>query len=152
MFELSQQGGEQVTGLDMATSTLLDDFQVVLAQDPAVLPGSLALARARALLRLGEQVLAVTAVAVRDVELRELFVLDDTGSTRSWLRTQPAGEGRHATLARQLAAPTGAGRGPVREHLGGDPAARCASNSTGSPTRWARTRSSGCSCTPCPSC
>ncbi|HEU0102156.1 MAG TPA: hypothetical protein VFR07_07510 [Mycobacteriales bacterium] len=69
----------------------------------------MALERTRALLGLAERLAAVTARAVGDVQARELFVLDEAGSTRSWLRTLPCGEGQHASRARQL------GRYPVVE-------------------------------------
>ena len=89
--------------VDDATAALVTSFTGVADIASWTLSGSVALARTRALLQLSEQLTAVIAEAVGDVQARELFALDDAGSVRGWLRTQPCGEGQHTARARQLA-------------------------------------------------
>lgn len=70
----------------------------VLAQSPQSLSPAAALARATALLAVGERLTAPVAQAVADVDARESYRLAPAGSTRGWLRGLPVGD--HAQLAR----------------------------------------------------
>ena len=78
------------TGLELLDAAVA----VLLTQDPSKLAPKAALARASALMTARERLQAATLTAVRDVDLRELFVLEHAGSTRSWLRRQAGGEGK----------------------------------------------------------
>lgn len=76
----------------------------LLVEDPAVLDPAVALARAAVLLTVRERLQAAALTAVRDVDVRELYVLERAGSTRSWLRRQLGGDAGQLGLARRLAA------------------------------------------------
>ncbi len=91
--------GEAASGaalLELAVTTLL-------AEVPAGLPEQVALDRTRTILSCTERLTAARLAAVADVDRRELFALDATGSTRGWLRTQHGGEGGQLSAARRLA-------------------------------------------------
>ena len=74
----------------------------LLTEDPSLLAPEAALARTAALLRCRERLQAATLAAVRDVDVRELYTLEQAGSTGSWLRRQCGGEAGQLVLARQL--------------------------------------------------
>jgi hypothetical protein len=81
--------------LELAVETLL-------AESPVELPEQVALDRTRTILACTERLAAARLAAIRDVDRRELFVLDAAGSTRGWLRTQAGGEGGQLSAARRL--------------------------------------------------
>jgi hypothetical protein len=82
---------------------LLVALAVVLRQVPAELPGPVALADTRALLRSADALRAGTLGRIADVELRQLYALEDASSTAAWVDTQPAAAGRdEVALARRL--------------------------------------------------
>ncbi len=87
--------------LEPCVAALVAAVDRLLAQEVAELPGPVAIARARALQVQIERLEAVRARAVVDVDRRELYALDDAGSTRSWLRQQGAQSGV-LTRSRQL--------------------------------------------------
>ena len=74
----------------------------LLTEDPSLLTPKAALARTAALLRCRERLQAATLAAVRDVDVRELYTLEQAGSTGSWLRRQCGGEAGQLVLARRL--------------------------------------------------
>ena len=74
----------------------------LLTEDPSLLAPEAALARTAALLRCRERLQAATLAAVRDVDVRGLYTLEQAGSTGSWLRRQCGGEAGQLVLARQL--------------------------------------------------
>ena len=70
----------------------------LLRTDPTDLPGPAALERTRALLVQGERLRAAGLRAVRDLDARELYVLDGAGNASVWLSRERVG-GRSAPLA-----------------------------------------------------
>lgn len=101
MFEGEGAALPDTAVLDPCAAALREAVDRLLAQDVAGLPESVALTRAREVQRQIERLEAVRARALVDVDRRELFALDDAGSTRSWLRQQKAQSGL-LTRARQL--------------------------------------------------
>lgn len=72
------------------------------AEVPVELSGPVALERLRAVILSAERLQAVRLAAVRDVDARELYALDGSGSTRGWLRAQLGGDDGQLALARRL--------------------------------------------------
>jgi len=93
--DVVELGGSGVELLALAVERLL-------AEDPSLLAPELALGRTAALLRGRERVQAATLAAVRDVDGRELYALEQAGSTGSWLRRQVGGQAGQLLLARRL--------------------------------------------------
>ena len=89
-------------GLGGAVTLLERAVDAVLAERPVQLPGPQALARCTALLITQERLGAAALAAVGDVDRRELYALDATGSTRTWLRTQLGGDSGQLAQARRL--------------------------------------------------
>ena len=89
-------------GLGGAVTLLERAVDAVLAERPVELPGPQALARCTALLITQERLGAAALAAVGDVDRRELYTLDATGSTRTWLRTQLGGDSGQLAQARRL--------------------------------------------------
>ena len=87
----------------LAVDRLTAAVDVLVDEDPADLSPTVALARLAGLLEARERLQAAVLVAVRDLDLRELYALDGAGSARGWLRTQPGGEDGQLVLARSLA-------------------------------------------------
>ncbi len=61
-----------------------------------------ALVRARGLLAQAERLTAAAALAVAEVDARELWALDAGGGTRSWLRSQACGDSGQLALGQRL--------------------------------------------------
>ncbi|MBC7678112.1 MAG: hypothetical protein H7233_03845, partial [Pseudorhodobacter sp.] len=100
-----EQGGCGVVGSGAAESgveLLTAALERLLTEDPAGLAPAQALARTAALLTGRERLAAATLAAVRDVDVRELYCLEQAGSTRSWLRRQLGGDSGQLALARRL--------------------------------------------------
>ena len=107
MVEQSASGGDRSwpAGPGLAESgveLLAAAMERLLAEDPAALAPAQALARTAALLTGREQLAAAAVSAVRDVDVRELYCLEQAGSTRSWLRRQLGGDSGQLALARHL--------------------------------------------------
>jgi len=73
-------------------------------QEPADLPGPVALERTRLLLAVGEQLRALGARALSDVQTRQLYELDATPTTNAWVAAQaiPGVSRQEVALARRL--------------------------------------------------
>jgi len=98
-------GAPVVAGSDLPVSgveRLGVAVEGLLTEDPSLLAPEEALARTAALLRCRERLQAATLAAVRDVDVRELYTLEQAGSTGSWLRRQCGGEAGQLVLARRL--------------------------------------------------
>jgi hypothetical protein len=70
---------------------LVAAVDALLARPSVELPAPTALERLRTVLVQGERLAAVVHDGVRDLDTRELFVLDSAGSAASWLRAQRVG-------------------------------------------------------------
>lgn len=84
-------------------TALVAAVEGALAADPALLAPGAAVVRAEGLLAAQERLAAAALRAVADVDARELWRERAAGSTRTWLRTLPCGEGGQLTAVRLLA-------------------------------------------------
>lgn len=93
----STDPGEQVQALVSAIDALA-------AVDPAALPGSVALARSRAVLQQVERLHAIALRSLADVETRSLHTLDDAPSLPAWVKglQVPGVDGAQVALSRRL--------------------------------------------------
>ena len=79
------------------------DVEALVEREAADVPGPVALADTRLVLRLVDRLRAASAALLADVDRRQLFALEDAGSTTSWVRSQPSASGRDTVaLARRL--------------------------------------------------
>ncbi len=95
-----------LTYSDDPTEVLTHAVDALLSESPAGIDPQVALARATCLLAEAERLQAAAALAVADVDARELWALPGgpgSGGTRTWLRSLPGGEAGQLALGRRLA-------------------------------------------------